>query len=584
MGNEGIGQFYGAFSSNFLIAGAIALAWAGDLSAQSRMSATKYPSQGRDSTQIVRKAQELQASFERQRRSMLPNFYTGTPERCLIIGRFCHWNASVSTDEVPEEGANIRRARVRLLRGLAEAGNEVPGDDWIVGQRVRYLAETRDAAAIGVARSCTATKWWCDALLGYALHVAGNFAAADSAFSLALDGMTPELRCHWINVSPLLHSDLAKTYRRLPCAEREARLGRIWWMADPLFMTPGNDRRTEHFARVLHTALQQEARNTHGLSWGGDLAALTVRFGWPVKWTKRPSQSSYPGAEATVTGHEREPGFHFFLTTWPPDDLGVVTDSLWDIEQLPARERYAPIYARAFITLDAQVALFRRGDSTMVVAAYDVSRDTLFRARRFKAALSAMGDEVSTAVMREVTDAPTNHVLTITTPWKSQLVGVELLSGDSAAAARWRAGFSEAPLAPDRIGVSDLLFVEGAPSLPADLAEAIPRAHGGTVFARNTRIGLFWELYGQAAADTTLPISLTISPLERSLLRSALGALRIAPKPTPLNIRWQENGAAGLLSPRSLVLDLSLLPAGKYEVKLEVGTGQAATRRVIRIR
>jgi hypothetical protein len=293
----------------------------------------------------------------------------------------------------------------------------------------------------------------------------------------------------------------------------------------------------------------------------------------------------YPGAEASITGHEREPGFHFFLTTWPPDSLGLVTDSLWEIDQFPPREKYSPLYARAFVNLDAQVARFRRGDSTLVVAAYDVSRDTLFRGKKFRAALAAMGDDASPAVMSDVAEAPTRHVLTVTTPWKSQLIGVELLAGDSAAAARWRSGFAEIPLQTDRISVSDLLFVEAGPSLPADLVEAAPRAHGGTVFARNSRIGLFWELYGQAPADSTLPISLTISPLETGLLRSALGALRVAPKPTPLNIRWQENGAAGLLSPRSILLDLSLLPSGKYEVMLAVGTAQAATsRRVIRIR
>lgn len=550
------------------------------------MSATTSSrSQAPDSAQILRKAHELQAKFERQRRQMLPRFYLGAPTHCLIVGRFCQWHANLSAYTIPDEGNKIRQARARLLRDLETAGRAVPGDDWIVGQRVRYLAETRDMAAIRVARECTATKWWCDALTGYALHIDGDFVGADSAFSLALDGMPPGLRCHWINVSPLLDSDLRKTYRRLPCAEREARLGRIWWLADPLLMTPGNERRTEHFARVLHTALQQEARNTHGLSWGGDLAELTVRFGWPEKWTQQPSPSMYPGVEPSITGHEREPGFHFFLTTWPPDSLGLVTDSLWEIDQFPPREKYSPLYARAFVNLDAQVARFRRGDSTLVVAAYDVSRDTLFRGRKFRAALAAMGDDATPAVIRDVPDAPARQVLTLTTPWKSQLIGVELLATDSAAAARWRSGFAEVPLAPDRISVSDLLFVESGPSLPADLAEATGRAHGGTVFARNTKIGLFWELYGQTPADSTLPISLTISPLETGLLRSALGALRVAPKPTPLNIRWQENGAAGVLSPRSLLLDLSLLPPGKYEVMLAVGSAQVAvSRRVIRVR
>lgn len=569
-----------------LIACALGAAVSVPGSAQVRVAQAAYPQpQTPDSEQVIRKAHEQQASFERRRRQLLPRFYPGTPERCLIVGRFCQWHANLSAYEIPEEGDNIRRARARLLRDLEQAGNAVPGDDWIIGQRVRYLVEGRDPSAITVARSCAARKWWCDALVGYALHVNGDFVGADSAFSLALDGMPPALRCHWINVSPLLDSELRRPYRRLPCAEREARLGRIWWLADPLLMTPGNERRTEHFSRVLHTALQQEARNTHGLSWGGDLAELTVRFGWPEKWTQQPSASMYPGVEPVITGHEREPGFHFFLTAWPPDSLGLVTDSLWEIDQFPPQEKYAPRYARAFARLDAQVARFRRGDSTVLVAAYDVSRDTLFRRRKFRAALVAMGDETVPAAINETADAPHRQVLTLTSPWKSQLVGVELLASDSAAAARWRSGFSEIPLIPDRISVSDLLFVDGGPSLPANLSEAIPRAHGGTEFARNTKVGLFWELYGEAPADSTLPISLTISPLETGLLRSALGALRVAPKPSPLNIRWQENGAAGVLSARSLLLDLSLLPAGKYEVKLEVGTAQFATaRRIIRIR
>jgi hypothetical protein len=53
---------------------------------------------------------------------------------------------------------------------------------------------------------------------------------------------------------------------------------------------------------------------------------------------------------------------------------------------------------------------------------------------------------------------------------------------------------------------------------------------------------------------------------------------------SPLNIRWQENGAAGMLSARSVLLDLSLVPAGKYAVKLEVGNSPAAaTSRIIEI-
>ena len=56
------------------------------------------------------------------------------------------------------------------------------------------------------------------------------------------------------------------------------------------------------------------------------------------------------------------------------------------------------------------------------------------------------------------------------------------------------------------------------------------------------------------------------------------------PKQTPLNIRWQDNGAAGVLSARAVTLDLSLVPEGKYSVKLEIGNdGHAISSRMIEV-
>ncbi|HXN76128.1 MAG TPA: hypothetical protein VN876_05800 [Gemmatimonadaceae bacterium] len=538
-----------------------------------------------DSAEISQRAHDLQARFERRRRQMLPRFYIGSADRCLIVGRFCEWHPNLNGYVVPDEGKDIVRARAELLRDLEKASTALPGDDWIIGQRIRYLTEGHDASAADVARSCRATRWWCDALLGLALHIAGDYAGADSAYAVALDGMPSQTRCHWLNLSPLLDDDIRDTYKKMSCAQREAVDARIWWVADPLYMIPGNERRTEHFSRVLHTTLQRDAENTYGSSWGGDLAELILRFGWAEKWTKEPPNSSYPESKAPITGHEREPGYHFFLTQRPPDSLALIVDSVFDIYQSPPREQYAPVYTRAFVRLDAQVARFRRGDSTKVVASYDVSADTIFGRRRFTAALIAMGDEATSPSQTRVADAPARNVLTVSTPWKEQLIGVELLANDSAGAARWRSGFAEIPLDSGRISVSDLLFVDGEPSLPGDLNEAIPRAHGGTKFRRDRKVGLFWELYGKTPADSALPISLTITPVDEGLLRRAFRALHIAPKVSPLNIRWHENGASGVLSARSVLLDLSLVPAGKYAVKLEVGNNPtAATSRVIEVK
>ena len=514
---------------------------------------------------------------------MLPRFNIGTADHCLTVGRFCEWHPDSQDYVVPEEGNDIRRARAELLRDLEKASAVLPGDDWIVGQRVRYLVEARDTAAIGVARSCRATNWWCEALLGIALHVDGNFAEADSAFSMALDEMPSLTRCDWTNLSPLLDDDIRGAYQKMSCGEREVVNARIWWVADPLYMTAGNERRTEHFSRMTQTFLQKDAVNTYGTSWGRDLAELVVRFGWAEKWTQD-AWPSQPQVRPVITGHEREPGFHFFLTQRPPDSVAQIADSLFDLYQLPLREQYSPAYTRAFVRLDAQVARFRRGDSTRVVAAYDVAADTIFGRREFAAALVVIADEATTPFGIEVAKSPAKNVLTVTTPWKSQLVGVELLANDSAAAARWRSGLSGIPLDSGGVSVSDLLFVDGAPSLPVDLDDAIAHAHGGTKFRRDMKVGLFWEVYGKTPADSALPISLTIMPIDEGLLRRVFRALRIAPKLTPLNVRWEENGASGVLSPRSVLLDLSLVPAGKYAVKLEVGSHPTAvTSRLIEV-
>ena len=587
MGNKPLGQFFNPLVALVGLTLLGVVTPAGESRAQARFQAASSQTAqlATDSAKLSRRTRDLQAGFERRRRHLLPTFYTGIADRCLIVGRFCEWHPNMQEDVVPEEGKEIRRARAELLRELAKASDALPGDDWIVGQRIRYLTETHDSAAIGVARSCRASKWWCEALLGLALHVSGDFAAADSAYSSALADMPALTRCHWTNLSPLLDDDIRGTYRKMPCDQRDGLNGRIWWVADPLFMIRGNERRTEHFSRMVHTALWKDAANAYGTSWGGDLAELMLRFGWAEKWTQQPTSSATFAAQPSVTGHEREPGFHFFLTQRPPDSLAQIVDSLFDVYQFPPREQYAPAYARALVRLDVQLARFRRGDSTRVVAAYDVSADTIFGSRRFAAALVAMGDEVALPVRADVAESPAKSVLTVMTPWKSQLIGVELLASDSAAAARWRSGFAEIPLDSGRISVSDLLFVDGAPNLPVDLGDAIAHAHGGTKFRRDTKVGLFWELYGRAPADSAMPISLTITPLDEGLLRRTFRVLRIAPKLTPLNIRWQENGASGVLSARSVLLDLSLVPAGRYAVKLEVGNAPGASAsRTIEVR
>ena len=130
-----------------------------------------------DSQATLRAARRAQAEFESFRRYHLPEAsdYAGQP--CdLHIGRYCFWYGDQTNDSVPEPTV-IRDARTRLLARLGDAAAILPGDDWIAGQRVRYLIESGQRAdAVAVGAQCRATAWWCAALVGFTLHAAGDFA------------------------------------------------------------------------------------------------------------------------------------------------------------------------------------------------------------------------------------------------------------------------------------------------------------------------------------------------------------------------------------------------------------------------
>src|SRR5262249_3203804 len=136
------------------------------------------------------------------------------------VGRFCYWYDE-NEPPPPDEPTSIRDARHRLLMELDSAGRAFPNDRWISGQRLRYNAEARRFDdAIAAARQCTAVDWWCSGILGFALHVAGKYAAADSAYARALSLMEPRERCEWRDLKLLLDDRMLRRYKDLGCDER----------------------------------------------------------------------------------------------------------------------------------------------------------------------------------------------------------------------------------------------------------------------------------------------------------------------------------------------------------------------------
>jgi hypothetical protein len=534
-----------------------------------------WPTGAPDSVTVLKDARRAQEAFEYTRRHNLPERAGGWSGVCgERIGRVCYWYEGGDDEEqAPEEPARIRQARARLLDALDRAAAVIPGDEWIAGQRVRYrLEDGEPLLAARVVAQCRAVAWWCEALGGLVRHVTGDFVGADSVFAAALADMPDDERCQWSDISSLLDDDLAARYRRLDCASRAAFEARWWWLAQPLYSLGGNDRRTEHFARRVMVRIEQGRRTPLGLYWDDDLRDVMLRYGFPTWWTRDPPISPLLSSDPFVTGHEPSPAFRFAPAARALDDPGNARPDDWRFEPPSARERYAPAYAKAFTYLEHQRAVFRRGDSCLVVAAYDLSADTLFAARTVTTALALGADEQTLITARDSAPAAGPRALTATALCQPLVFSLEAVAPRDRHVTRARYGLAPAPVAGEQAAISDLLLFDPPDSLPTTLDAVVPHAHGSTRVSSDHRIGVFWELYGTDPASGAVAVSLTVSPQGTGWLRRAIESVGLATRRHGVRLEWQEVPAGAPLAPRALALDLSGLSPGRYVIEVAVAS------------
>lgn len=530
-----------------------------------------------DSVAARRSAERAQARFEGIRRMNLPIRHTGGRAECdARIGRFCHWNSSDDTIVAPDS-RTVVRARAALLASLEDAARRSPRDGWITGQRVRYLLETGDdSTAVMVAQGCRATAWWCDALRGLALHEGAAGEAADSAFARALRAMPDSERCRWSDVTPLLEQEHRRRFGRMRCGGSERVTTHLWWLSDPFLSVPGNDRQTEHYSRHTMARILAPARIVYNLRWSNDLREMIVRYGWARYWTRGPASSIDPYSGA-ISGHEATPYYHFVPQSLSPDSLDVVE---YDLDLRRSAERYSPKVANRVVRIAPQVALFRRADSAEVVVAFDESRRQHFDSAAVRSALvlASSGTESTVLLLDGARGTFNGRVAQ-----GSHLVSLEIVNPETRRAAWFRTGVRVPPR--EGVQVSDILLFEPGEAEVRGLEDAIPMALPGSRGSRG-KTGLYWEIYGLAAADSALPVSLTLTPVGQSTWRRIGESIGLAPRTSPLHIAWRDTPSLGGVSSRSMVLDMSLVPRGRYVIRVEVSpTGRPAgtSSRVIEI-
>jgi hypothetical protein len=517
-----------------------------------------------DSAAVARAARQAQRAFETGRRAHLPLDIDNGPGACdASIGRFCYWYRPA---DPPAEPDPIGQARMLLLARLDEAAARWPGDDWIAGQRVRYLTEQGWAdSAIAAARECRGTAWWCIALQGYARHAARDYRGADSVYAIALAGMPEGERCRWTDLALLLSDGDRRRYTQRSCEERDSLNGWIWWLARPFYSVQGHDLRTEHYARLTMSRMLREASSPHDLAWGEDLLQLVVRYGWPTWWSRpfgRPGAVEAPAA----IGHEPTPSFWFFADpSVPPDTLDgeAWKEPQWDPSRERPSARYAPPYARAFGEIrQAQVARFRRAGGFLTIAAFDLRRDTLFARGEPKVALAVARDPRTPPVVGPALFPRSTGIIAVRSSWAPAIVSIEAKEDGERRAARLRAVAGR----PGRWLSDVLLFIPGE-ELPDSLDAALPLALRGIGVPHARQVGLFWETYGEPARDSVDVEVKVVRAGGRDDVHPALGQARCAPEgKAPVAVRWRDAASPAGPKPRAVTIDVSALDAGRYVV------------------
>ena len=283
--------------------------------------------------------------------------------------------------------AERRRLVDRVLALVAEA----PRDRYVIGEGVYALARVglyHDA--LEALDACATERWWCHALRGHVFAESRRIIPAGAAFDSALIGMPEPVRCAWTNLSLYVWGGAWPAYEAASCLERLERLERLWWLADPAWLAPGNDREVEHYNRVISIMLKANsaaggvddrtidrlrARRTERRLGSKDdqwilFGTRSIRD--PALWWRQRSR------EIVYNVIPRAPALLDPFNALPED---------WPIVPAGMMEHYEPEFGR-LAPLAHQVAFFERGDSLLAIAAADVPDSLGFgSARRARAVL-----------------------------------------------------------------------------------------------------------------------------------------------------------------------------------------------------
>ena len=571
-----------------------------------------------DVSALHERARRAEARYERAARRLAPvtGWSSGSGECDEIVGRFCLRFDDGPPSAPPEEPPGVTDARRAAIDSLRRIVSDAPAELSISGPLVRLLVEDgRPSEAVAAAltfEASTTDRVWGALLAGFALHQAGEGGEAAGRFDRAFTAMTPEERRRAAALDWLLDGAERRRYRELEEGARERYERLVWRLADPLFATAANERRTEHFARYTYARLLERTpvvRDMH--RWGRDLEELTIRYG--VAYRLGRELGNQPGQSSIVEYYD-------------PDQLAYVPADLlrngvppppppgaeWPLAAERARSGHAPRNIRSMAPLSHQLSRIPVSGGWVIRVDGRFGLDSLARtppeplpgdtARPPAPAPHAVHagvwllDEAGAGdfVAGDTTTVPlagdsATFALELTVPEGDYVYSAEAYEPATRTARRARYAVEAA--SPESLRASDVIVAEpflGA--VPAARSDSLLRPLSELTLEPGQVIGAYAEIPGIRPGAYGVDVSIRRADqgsLPGRLVRWLGRSLGIARPTPPPRVVWQgEHTGDG---PLIIAVDLPMidLPAGLHVIEIAVTEARsdrrAIGRRLVRI-
>ena len=542
-----------------------------------------------DTARLRRQLGEAARAYEHALRAYAP-FGPGIPGGTCDeqVGRFCVAYDRGRPGPLPAEPKRVVEARSRVIAAFRRGLEGLVGDSLVVAPLVRYLVEA-DSAAAAVAVATRAQGNWLPLLSGFARFHDRQIEDAEADFARATEVLGEKERKRAVDPYVLLAPGERSRFRGLSASEQRAYAERLWRLADPLYLTPGNEAVADHLARYVWSRILARAPVvSRSLSWGWDIEELTRRFGVPKARTR---QATSTLAEDAVTDW-----FDPQQMTYVPPELSkralvpYEPGAAWPYDTIRARSGFAPPTVRNMAPLEHQLSFLRARRETVLRVDAQLALDTAVqRPARVQFGLFVLDSAYrvigETRVESNATTDTARAVLELPLPADAFAYSLEALEPVSRLAGRSRYVLDNRHN--NALFLSDPILLRGDAALPdsRDQAQALTTL----VLRRNQRIAVYLEAVDLRSTDYRVEVRLEEAKRPGALTRALrrvgelVGIDRVRPR-----VNWSARAGAEEVATITFGLGELNLGSGLHRLVFEIteaSTGVTATvERVVRVR